>query len=82
MMIGAYLGSNATMDVGVVLAIPAVFWGWYLMVWNLKHKGRSSWNMLYVLIPWAGGIVFLCVSNRDQLADEIARREKRVLGYR
>ena len=80
LMIGGSLGSDAIMGIGVAFALPAMFWGWYLMVWNLKHKGRSLWNILYLLIPWVGGIVFLCVGNRDQLADEIAKREEHEKG--
>ena len=68
---------NASLTVfSVVLFSGAVVWGWYLLVWNLKHKGRSLWNLLYLLIPWIGGIVFLCVSNREQLAKEKSEREE------
>ena len=77
LMIGASLGSDAIMGIGVALALPAVIWGWYLMVWNLRHKGRSLWNMLYALIPWVGGIVFLCVRNRDQLLWDAGVRGER-----
>jgi len=68
-VVGGLLGSDAVIGVGAVFAFLAVFWGWYLLVWNLRHKGRSLWNLLYLLIPWVGGIVFLCVSNRDQLTN-------------
>lgn len=71
LMIGASRGGDAIMGVGVALAFLAVFWGWYLMVWNLRHKGRSLWNLLYVLIPWVGGVVFLCVRSRGQLAKAV-----------
>ena len=59
------------------LDLPWIVGVWYLVVWNLKHKGRSLWNLLYLFIPWVGWIVFLCVSNRDQLATERAEREER-----
>lgn len=52
----------------LVPAFGAVIWCCYLMVWNLRHKGRSLWNLLYILIPYVGEIVFLCVGNRGQLA--------------
>lgn len=59
------------------LELPWIVGVWYLMVWNLKHKGRSLWNLLYLLIPWVGGIVFLCISNKDQMAKENLEREER-----
>lgn len=50
---------------------------WYLLVWNLRHKGRSLFNLFYLLIPWIGGIVFLYIKDREQLAEEKMREEKR-----
>ena len=49
--------------------------GWYLLVWNLEHKGRSLWNLLYLFIPWVGGIIFLCVRNRHQL-EELKKQQE------
>lgn len=50
----------------------------YLLVWNVKHKGRSAFNLFYILIPFGiGWIVFLCINNRDQLAKEKAEDEER-----
>ena len=69
----------------IVFAMWTVFgiiWlvgSWYLLVWNLKHKGRSLFNLFYVLIPWVDGIVFQCVRNRDQLAEDKAMMDK-ILG--
>lgn len=61
----------------VLMSFALVSWQWYLSVWSLKHKGRSLWNLLYLLIPYIGGIIFLCISNKDQLAKETAEREER-----
>jgi len=49
----------------------------YLLVWNLKHKGRSLWNILWLLLNifGIGGIIFLCVKNQTQLRKE-AEKEK------
>ena len=62
------------------LTLPFLFLSivlqWYLSVWNLKHKGRSLKNLLYLLIPWVGFIFFLCVSNQAQLAVETDRTRK------
>ena len=74
---GALSDAPALTDISLILFVPTILWAWYLSVWNLKHKGRSMWNLLYLLIPWIGGIVFLCVSNRDDLAKEKAEREER-----
>ncbi len=71
---GAVSGDLALIDISLILLIPASIWTWYLLGWNLKHKGRSLWNLLYLLIPYVGGIVFLCISNRDDLAREKAER--------
>ena len=57
-----------------VFGILFIIWFCYLVVWNLKHKGRSLWNLLYLLIPQFGFIVFLCVNNRDQLDAKRAER--------
>lgn len=69
--------NGALLAFSIILIILAVLWGWYLAVWNLKHKGRSLWNLLYLLIPYVGGIVFLCVNNKDQLAKENAEKKER-----
>ena len=58
------------------LDLPWIAGIWYLLVWNLKHKGRSLWNLLYLLLPF-GAIVFLCVRNQEQLAKEKAEMEER-----
>ena len=50
--------------------IPYVVFLCYLCVWNLRHKGRSLWNLLYLLIPQIGGIIFLCVRSRVQLVED------------
>jgi len=43
----------------------------YILVWNLKYKGRSLFNLFYLLIPFGiGFITFLCINNREQLAKE------------
>ncbi|KKM05680.1 hypothetical protein LCGC14_1751670 [marine sediment metagenome] len=57
----------------VMFALPGflyVGWTWYLSVWNLKHKGRSAWNLLYFLLPYIGSIVFLCILNKDQQRED------------
>jgi hypothetical protein len=47
-------------------------------VWNLKHKGRSLFNLFYLLIPFGiGGIIFLCIGNKEQLAEERMKEEKK-----
>lgn len=51
-----------------VLYATFTIWFLYLLVWNVRHKGRRLWNLLYLLIPSIGFIVFLCVNNRDQLS--------------
>jgi len=68
-------------EAGFILfgALGVVWFGglWYLLVWNLKHKGRSLRNLLYLLIPFGiGPIVFLFVSNQEQLAREKEIRDK------
>jgi len=80
-MIMVILLSVAPDDTGsiaivVLMSFALVGWQWYLSVWNLKHKGRSLWNLLYLLIPYIGGIIFLFISNKDQLAKENAEREE------
>ena len=73
MGIGVATNSEGMLWIYMLLVWCAIIWGWYLMVWNLRHKGRRLWNLLYLLIPWVGGIVFLCISNRDQLAVDKAK---------
>jgi len=68
---------SGSIAIVVLMSCTLVGWQWYLSVWNLKHKGRSLWNLLYLLIPYIGGIIFLCISNKDQLAKENAEREER-----
>lgn len=76
-LVSAAPDNSGSTAIIVLLSCALVGWGWYLSVWNLKHKGRSLWNLLYLLIPWIGGIVFLCISNKAQLAKENAEREER-----
>ena len=75
-LVSAAPDNSGSITIIVLLSCALVGWGWYLSVWNLKHKGRSLWNLLYLFIPWIGGIVFLCVGNKDQLAKEKAEREE------
>lgn len=56
----------------VALLLPVAAVQWYGAVWNIKHKGRSAWNILCLLIPAVGLIVFLCVRSQDQLEAEKA----------
>jgi hypothetical protein len=35
----------------------------YLLVWNIIHKGRSLWHLLWLLTGW-GTIVILCLANK------------------
>jgi len=56
---------------------------WYLLVWNLKHKGRSAYNLFYLFVPCIGAIIFLCIRNQEQLASDLAMEEnikKHMLG--
>ena len=51
--------------------------GWYLLAWNLEHKGRSLWNLLYTFIPYVGVIIFLFIRNQHQL-EELRKQEKAI----
>ena len=53
---------------GILLLLTGLgitVWGWYLAVWNLKHKGQGLWNLLWLLIPYIGSVIFLCLGNRN-----------------
>jgi len=50
----------------IILACLYIGFHIYLSVWNLKHKGRRLWNLLYLIMPF-GEIIFLCISNKEQL---------------
>jgi len=76
-LVSAAPDNSGSITIIVLLSCALVVWGWYLSVWNLKHKGRSLWNLLYLLIPWIGGIVFFCISSKDQLDKENLEREER-----
>jgi hypothetical protein len=41
----------------------------YFPLWNLKHKGRSLWNIFWLFAPF-GRIIFWCIKNRDQQIKE------------
>lgn len=41
----------------------------YILLWNIKHKGRSAYNLLYLLLP-VGWLVILCIRNRSQLTED------------
>jgi len=72
LLTGSHLGNDIVLFIGIMGCFLAVVSSWYLAVWNLKHKGRSLWNLLYLLLGGIGSIIFLCVQNRDQLALEDA----------
>ena len=55
------------------LVICAVACSLYLPIWYLRHKGRSLWNLLYLLIPYISGIIFLCLDNKTGARDEQQR---------
>ena len=81
-MLVSALGDNFESSQSVVLyvlfvAVNIIF-QWYMCIWNLKHKGRSMQNLLYLLIPYIGGIAFLCVGNRVEMErDEEWERKDR-----
>ena len=79
--LGAMFLAFADEEMGYILfeALGVVWLGGllYLLVWSLKHKGRSLCNLLYLLIPGGiGFIVLLFVSNQEQLAGDKEIRDK------
>ena len=59
-------GSWETLEVPVrvVVTLLCLVWTFLVGSWVLKHKGRSQWNLLWLLLPWIGLIVFLFLENR------------------
>ncbi len=50
-----------------VIAFPSGFiWMTLVGRWILKWKGRSLWNLLWLVIPWVGIFVFLALANRRE----------------
>ena len=64
-------------DLGYILGmVIVVILSYYLVIWNLKHKGRSAWNIFWQLVPYLGSIIILCIKNQEQLAEEKALMDK------
>ena len=66
--------SNVVGGEGASIIYLFTFYLWlvglyYLMIWNLKHKGRSKWNLSYIFVPFIGFLIFLCISDKKQGED-------------
>lgn len=47
----------------IVFAFAVVVMSWWITIWAIKKKGRSQWNLGWLLIPF-GFIALLALKNR------------------
>ena len=47
-----------------IVYIISILWLFGIDGWVLRRKGRSLWNLLWLIVP-LGWIVFLCLENRS-----------------
>ena len=70
--IGYIVGSfiqvvNPYVSTGIYYALVylvTLAWLFVIAGWVLKEKRRSLWNLLWLIVPYVGLIVFLCLENR------------------
>ena len=67
---------DTAFNILVIVCVLYILGEWYLMIWNLRHKDRSVFNLLYLFLPF-GSIIFLCINNREQLEYERRATEQR-----
>lgn len=75
-IVGSMFGDSVSFNLWLASWIIWLAGMFYMLIWNLKHKGRSAFNIFYLLLPF-GSIIFLCISNREQLEQDKHERQER-----
>ena len=57
-----------------IVYLITIAWVFVIGGWVLSEKNRSLWNLLWLIVPYIGLIVFLCLENKRQYPHLIDER--------